>query len=81
MNRAPSAHTATEPAPNRAYLRERELAERWGLSPRTLQRWRLERHGPRFVKFGRSVSYPLQGTDGVLDWERRCATHTSDIQE
>lgn len=81
MNRAPATHTATQPVPNRAFLRERELAERWGLSPRTLQRWRLEQQGPRFVKFGRSVSYPLQGENGVLDWERRCAVQTSDIQE
>lgn len=71
----------TVSAPERAYLRERELAERWGLSPRTLQRWRLERQGPRFVKFGRSVSYPLEGADGVLAWERRCVVQTSDIQE
>lgn len=59
------------PTPNRAHLRERELAERWGVSPRTLQRWRLCGDGPTYAKFGRSVSYPLHGPGGVLDWETR----------
>jgi hypothetical protein len=53
------------------YLNEGELARRWGLSPKTLQRWRGEGVGPVFVKFSRRVAYPLQGPGGILDLEQR----------
>lgn len=72
-------HAATPtPAPTpanaatRAFLREAELAERWGVSVKTLQRWRLTgTSGPLYVKFGRSVAYPLYGAGGVLEYESR----------
>lgn len=31
-----------------------------GLRARTLQRWRWEGHGPRFVKCGRCIRYPAE---------------------
>lgn len=62
--------TPTAAAPS-AHLREQALADRWGVSPRTLQRWRIEGEGPTYAKFGRAVSYPLNGPGGVLDWEAR----------
>lgn len=40
-------------------LNETELAERWGISPKTLQRWRCEGKGPRFLKLSKRVIYPL----------------------
>lgn len=40
-----------------AYMSERQLAAYWGISSRTLQRWRIEGRGPRYVKLGRSVRY------------------------
>lgn len=36
------------PAPVRAALDETELAKRWGLSVKTLQRWRQDQLGPVF---------------------------------
>jgi hypothetical protein len=36
---------------------EYELAARWGLSVRTLRRWRTERLGPVFCKLGARISY------------------------
>jgi Helix-turn-helix domain len=36
-----------------------ELADRWGLSPRTLENWRWRGEGPPFVKIGRKVVYRL----------------------
>ncbi len=42
-----------------AFLNERELARRWGTSPRTLQRWRAERYGPAFIRIGGGVRYRL----------------------
>lgn len=67
--------TALEPAPlaatQRHYLNEGELANRWGLSQKTLQRWRGIGVGPVFVKFSRRVAYPLESAGGILDHEER----------
>lgn len=41
------------------FLTQRDLADRWGCSPRTLQRWRTSSHGPAFVRLGGSVRYLL----------------------
>lgn len=56
---------------DRRFLSELELANRWGLSPKTLQRWRGLGRGPLFAKFSKKVGYPLDGQGGVLDWEQR----------
>lgn len=40
-------------------LSERDLAKRWHISQRTLQRWRAERCGPPFLTIGGSIRYPL----------------------
>lgn len=40
-------------------INQRELAERWRISPRTLERWRWTGEGPRFVKLGGRVVYRL----------------------
>ena len=42
------------------HLRQRQLAERWGLSVRTLERWRTQRVGPPFLKLGGRIVYQLQ---------------------
>ena len=34
-----------------------QLAERWHLSPRTLEQWRWLGKGPRFLKIGARVLY------------------------
>lgn len=52
---------------DRRVLTEIELAQRWGVSPKTLQRWRSEGRGPRYLKLSKRVSYPL---DAVVDFER-----------
>jgi predicted DNA-binding transcriptional regulator AlpA len=49
-------------------LSTRELAERWNLRPATLRVWRTEGRGPRYVKLGKSVRYPMSD---VLDFEER----------
>ncbi|AUM00806.1 DNA-binding protein [Rhodocyclaceae bacterium] len=58
---------------DRRVLNENELAQRWGLSPKTLQRWRSEGRGPRYLKLSKRVSYPL---DSIIEFER-CALHDS----
>jgi hypothetical protein len=47
-------------------INEVDLAERWNLSPKTLQRRRSEGRGPRFMKMSKRVVYPM---DEVLDFE------------
>lgn len=61
--------TVSAPA-DRRYLTEAELASRWGLCPKTLQRWRSSGVGPVYAKFSRSIKYPLDGKGGVLDYEQ-----------
>jgi len=41
------------------YLTQAELAERWRISPRTLEQWRWQGRGPRYLKLGRRVLYRL----------------------
>jgi hypothetical protein len=42
------------------HLNQIELAQRWHVSPRTLERWRWLGEGPRFLKIGGRVVYRLQ---------------------
>lgn len=60
----------------RSHLNEKELAERWFMSHRTLQRWRMDGHGPTYLKLGKRVSYPVSA---ILEYERRI-THISTSQ-
>lgn len=41
------------------HLNQVELARRWSLSHRTLERWRWEGNGPRYLKVGGRVLYRL----------------------
>ena len=58
---------------DRRVLNENELAQRWGVSPKTLQRWRSEGRGPRYLKLSKRVGYPV---DAVIEFERQ-ALHDS----
>lgn len=41
------------------HLTQKELARRWCLSPRTLERWRWLNQGPVFLKIGGRVAYRI----------------------
>ena len=41
------------------HLSEAQVAERWGLSPKTLQRWRTLRASPDYLRIGKYVRYRL----------------------
>jgi hypothetical protein len=41
-------------------LNQVELARRWKISERTLERWRWLGQGPRFMKLGGRVAYRLE---------------------
>lgn len=49
------------------FLSEVELAARWGMSSKTLTRWRCDRRGPPYVKLGKTVRYAMSD---VLEFER-----------
>ena len=39
------------------HMNQKQLAERWGLSERTLEGWRWRGFGPRWLKLGGRVAY------------------------
>jgi hypothetical protein len=41
------------------HLHQVELARRWQISPRTLERWRWLQQGPAYLKVGGRVVYRL----------------------
>jgi hypothetical protein len=43
-----------------------DLARRWNVSPRTLERWRWLRQGPQYLKIGGRVIYRL---DDIEEYE------------
>ena len=49
------------------YLTQDELASRWRLSPRTLERWRRQDRGPAWVRLPGRVLYHVED---VRDYER-----------
>ena len=53
-------------------IKENELATRWGVSPKTLQCWRSEGRGPRYLKL---VRFKL---DEVTAWTHGSGTIISD---
>jgi predicted DNA-binding transcriptional regulator AlpA len=57
--RVKPAPTAPAPAPPdpRKMVNENTAAELLGISPRTLQAWRVAGTGPKFFKIGRTVRY------------------------
>lgn len=52
----------TEPA-----FTETELARRWNVSIKTLQRWRSEERGPPYIKLSKAVRYPV---DEIVAYEQ-----------
>ncbi len=60
-------------------LTEKQLADRWNISPRTLQRWRAHRRGPAYRRIGR-ITYLIEDVEAyergsrVEGGKRCCAT-------
>lgn len=67
-----------------SYLTPEQLCERWQISAKALEKWRLEGKPPIYMKVQASkkaiIRYPLQGENAVLDVERRwLRSSTSDV--
>ena len=52
------------------HLTQLDLARRWRVSPRTLERWRWLGQGPAYLKLGAAVAYPLDDLE-ALEARRR----------
>lgn len=59
-----------------AYLHQHELADRWRISPRTLERWRWRKTGPSYIKLGGKVVYAVIDVE-AYERRRRAETHSS----
>ncbi len=45
------------------HMHQAELARRWNISPRTLERWRYLNQGPAFLKLCGRVLYRLEDVE------------------
>jgi len=55
------------------HLSEKLLARRWGLSHRTLERWRHDDHGPAYLKIGGRIVYRIADIEAFESARRRTA--------
>lgn len=62
------------------HLDQVRLAERWRVSPRTLEQWRWLGRGPRFLKVGGRVVYRLEDVERYEDECRRDSTTHPTVQ-
>jgi hypothetical protein len=53
------------------HLTQTDLARRWRISPRTLERWRYLRFGPNYVKVGGRIVYLLADVEAYENAHRR----------
>jgi predicted site-specific integrase-resolvase len=53
------------------HLNQIELAQRWRISPRTLERWRWLGQGPQYLKIGGRVVYRLEDVESFEAEKRR----------
>ncbi|MFN3347343.1 helix-turn-helix transcriptional regulator [Pseudorhodoplanes sp.] len=53
------------------HLNQYELAKRWSISQRTLERWRWKRKGPPYLKIGGRVVYELDAIEAFECARRR----------
>ena len=49
------------------HLNQIDLARRWNISHRTLERWRWKREGPPYIKLGGRIVYRFED---ILAFER-----------
>ena len=63
------------------FLNQKQLARRWGLSSRTLERWRWRRQGPVYFKLGGRVTYRVADIERFEGANIRLAEPSHIIQE
>ena len=66
-----------EPTAAVRHLTQLDLARRWRVSPRTLERWRWLGQGPAYLKLGAAVAYQLHDVEAFEARQRHDATAAS----
>jgi hypothetical protein len=56
------------------HLNQIDLARRWSISPRTLERWRWLGQGPRYIKIGGRVVYRVEDVEAFEAQRTRSST-------
>ena len=56
------------------HLNQIDLARRWNISPRTLERWRWLGQGPRYIKIGGRVVYREEEVESFEAQRTRAST-------
>ena len=56
------------------HLKQTEVAQRWCVSHRTLERWRWTGQGPRFLKVGGRVVYRIEDIEAYEADQLRTST-------
>ena len=56
-----------------------DLSRRWNISPRTLERWRWLRQGPRYLKIGGRVVYRLDDIEAFEAAQVHAPTATAPV--
>lgn len=56
------------------HLNQIDLADRWNISHRTLERWRWTGEGPHFIKLGGRVLYRLEDIEAFEAEQLRSST-------
>lgn len=51
------------------HINQQQLAQRWGISPHTLEKWRCEGIGPVFLKIHGKVLYRMED---IESYEEHC---------
>jgi predicted site-specific integrase-resolvase len=59
------------------HLNQINLADRWNISHRTLERWRWTGEGPPYIKLGGRVVYRLEDIERFESEQLRAGTDTS----
>jgi hypothetical protein len=76
----PPAMPASSELPTTKHLTQFEVARRWRLSHRTLERWRHGRQGPAYLKLGGAVVYRLEDVEAYEAAQRRAAAEQANAQ-
>lgn len=61
------------------HLNQKQLAERWGISPKTLERWRWLGQGPKFLKLGGRIAYRLEDIEAFEEQQLRQVTGSAAV--
>lgn len=65
---------ASDGSPTRRILNTREASQYINRKETTLETWRSRGGGPKYVKFGKSVGYPIDYLDAYIDQSTRTST-------